>query len=72
MPPCQEPLECGSAPPLRGADPWCGARPCLTNNAVNALATATGAVLGATLGRALAGGGRGCGASTPEAGPGVA
>ena len=51
-PTCQEPLEVARHPRCGGRAILVRGWPWLTNDAVNALATATGAVLGATLGRA--------------------
>ena len=51
-PTCQEPLEVARHPRCGGRATLVRGWPWLTNDAVNALATATGAVLGATLGRA--------------------
>ncbi|HEX2517908.1 MAG TPA: DUF92 domain-containing protein [Chloroflexota bacterium] len=55
-PTCQEPLEVAQHPRCGGRATLVRGWPWLTNDAVNALATATGAVLGATLAGALAGG----------------
>jgi uncharacterized protein (TIGR00297 family) len=71
-PTCQEPLEVARHPRCGGRATLVRGWPWLTNDAVNALATATGAVLGATLAGALAGGRGAREGSAPETGAGVA